>query len=884
MAFLGRGRAFWPVAAVWLASAPCGTPLGGAAACWAGGWRVQVSGGVIQGAAYDGRPVLAAAADPLARVDVEFPVGWGDVAVALQRNWKVIAGPEDAASVGNWCAVARKPLTLEWTFTLKDPRRPRAWLLARHSEVSAQGLDLGDAYDVSIDENPLSGAWRRLAVRHFGNAWLGWLDLGETDLAAGEHRLRIATKKDWCFLDRFLLVSSGADPVRFDEELASSRVRVSRRPGGALEIARQAGPLEVVERIEWLGPKGAGTRRAQGPAGGALRLTGSVRWQSAPTVLRGITWQVPLALSGEGARVAFPGGLPPGELPLPRAPGRIYPRPRSPLAIFREGGHCLSVLAYSTASTADLATYATATGARLEAHFAAYGYLKPGARMDLGQVLIAPTAGDVFQAADAFADLYRTAGLRPPPQRPAWAQDLTLYCAHPGGPIERGFAQPGGFKEFAQRLPALARMGITGLWLLPIFEHGPEPYSIYAPVDQFTPARRLGTPDDFRGLVDAAHTNRIEVLLDFVPHGPPENSALAQLFADAISLDQDARRKTRWGWAFDYANPRWQKYMHDAAAHSARAFGIDGTRLDVFPGDSNWDPRVPYLASFPVLGGGLGMARAIRSGIAQVRGSAFAVPESYETDPAMWSVADAAYDAGLYFLLEDLARRGPPPDQWADTLSRWLELQRRALPPWALEMRFTANHDTVTSVFLKARPAAAFGYERSRALAAIITLSRGIPMIYQGEEDAALWGGKFPSSVEFYTRLFNLRRDLEALRRGSAEYRAVRASPGVWTCLRRGGASWALGVVSLWPQEREVWLTLPAGLRIGPGPPAPAAGMSFRGAAEESRNETPRIARSNRALVDAFSGAPLTCRGRSVRLRLPGYGVAVLTPAGRGPR
>jgi hypothetical protein len=147
-------------------------------------------------------------------------------------------------------------------------------------------------------------------------------------------------------------------------------------------------------------------------------------------------------------------------------------------------------------------------------------------------------------------------------------------------------------------------------------------------------------------------------------------------------------------------------------------------------------------------------------------------------------------------------------------------------------------------------------------------------MIYEGEEDAALWGGKFPSSVEFYTRLFNLRRDLEALRRGSAEYRAVRASPGVWTCLRRGGASWALGVVSLWPQEREVWLTLPRDLDSRRGGPLCPPGI---------RGSTQRCS-PTLTIVDAFSGAPLSCRGRSVRLRLPGYGVAVLTPAGRGPR
>ena len=801
-----------------------------AAASWH--LRVNQSSGRLESADYGTFPVLAAAAGPLVQVEIEPAVLRGDLELRLDRGWKVISGPAEAVAQGPSSIAARKPVALQWTFGIEAAGERRAWLLARHSEVSPEGRDMAEAYQVSIDGKPLSGTWRRLAVRNFGNAWLGWLDLGTVVLAAGEHNLRITTKKDWCFLDRLLLATSGADPVRFAEQLASPEARVHQWRGGGAWIERRAGPLELAERIE--------------PAGDVLRLTARLRWAGATAVLRGVTWKVPVRMRGDHVRVVFPGALPPREVGPPGPGQRLEPMPRSSLVILHDGaGHAISALAYSAESTAQVAVAGRGDCMVIEVRFDTHGRLRKGA-VDLGQVLIAPVCGGALQAADAFRHLYFIAGLRPPPRRARWAEDLAIYSGHPGGPIERSFAVPGGFKEFTARLPALAQMGITGLWLLPIFEHGPDPYSLYAPVDQFTPARRLGTAGDLRNLVQTAHRLGIRVFFDFVPHGPPQDSALGEQFADAICLDEAGARQTRFGWAFDYANARWQKYMREAAAHSARQFGIDGTRVDVFPGAGNWDPRVPYLASFPILGGGLEMTGAIRSGICRVKGTCFVVPESYEIDPAMWGTAESAYDSGLYFLLSDLVQRDPPPDEWASTLSWWLEMQGRTLPEWGLMMRFLANHDTVLSNFLKARPAGAFGYERSHALAAVITFARGIPMIYQGEEDPALWGGAFPSSVDFYTRLFGVRHRVQALRSGTADYLAVRASPGFWTCLRRTATDWALAVVSLWPEAREVRLSLPCDLTV--------------------------------PLHDTFEGARIFRRGRTVRLRLPGYGIAVLVP------
>ena len=87
----------------------------------------------------------------------------------------------------------------------------------------------------------------------------------------------------------------------------------------------------------------------------------------------------------------------------------------------------------------------------------------------------------------------------------------------------------------------------------------------------------------------------------------------------------------------------------------------------------------------------------------------------------------------------------------ARSFQQFLHDQALTLPPGALKMRWISNHDTVSWTFQKQRPPA-YGVDRMRALLALCALIEGVPMVYQGDEDPAVYGGQGESSVDFLAR------------------------------------------------------------------------------------------------------------------------------------
>jgi len=85
-------------------------------------------------------------------------------------------------------------------------------------------------------------------------------------------------------------------------------------------------------------------------------------------------------------------------------------------------------------------------------------------------------------------------------------------------------------------------------------------------------------------------------------------------------------------------------------------------------------------------------------------------------------------------------------------------------------------------------------------------------MIYQGEEDPALYGGQGPSIVDYLAGVIGCRKRLAALSRGAADYQSVQASDGVFACLRSAGDERAIVLMSMYSAEVRTSLTLPAAL------------------------------------------------------------------------
>ncbi|MBP7933436.1 MAG: beta galactosidase jelly roll domain-containing protein [Phycisphaerae bacterium] len=538
-----------------------------------------------------------------------------------------------------------------------------------------------------------------------------------------------------------------------------------------------------------------------------------------PQVVRAIACHLPSLCPGPRTAAIVPDSLPVGDQPIQTLDTGQVIRPSSqdglvylwsPAAAHGWGTWFCSENEYAPATIAP-----AGNGARVSHSPGTLARLAPKEQLQLGTQYAWLTHGSRDDVLHSVQAIFRIVHLQAPNHGIEQLRERILYCGHPGGMPEQGYRGFGGFKALQAYVPTLQKMGVDLLWLLPIFEHGDgQKWNLYSPFDHFQISPLYGTPQELKQLSATARSAGIDLMFDLVPHGPPDHTPLAKTHPEWVCLDEAGKPTYVWGQlAFDNANPAWQEYMRKAAEHHAREFGAVGARVDVAAGSPpNWDPKTGYRPSHSTLGGGLGMDRAIREGFLRVHGKALLLPEEYTGARIFYRDADLTYDAQLFFLFVDLHARKAPPREWVASLRNFLHDQALTLPPGAVKMRWTANHDTVSWTFQKKRTREVYGLERARSLLALCCLIDGVPMIYQGEENPTLYGGKGESIVDYLGKLIACRKRLPAISRGPADYHAVHAGDTVFACLRGQGGDCAIILVSLDPAPTTSTLTLPPAL------------------------------------------------------------------------
>jgi alpha-amylase len=181
----------------------------------------------------------------------------------------------------------------------------------------------------------------------------------------------------------------------------------------------------------------------------------------------------------------------------------------------------------------------------------------------------------------------------------AW-RDSDNDVAPEGGPLRFG-----DFRGMTDSLDYLQQLGITAVWMTPIFPspayHGYQ----HMPADRLNP--RLGTEQEWTGFVRAAHARGIKVFIDFVAYGISTDS---EYFRDAhlnpqsrydpwLAFTDDANSKytgytfKTWDgtsvgfihWDLNHPEPRrlvteWAKKWLDPDGDGDFTDGVDGYRLD----------------------------------------------------------------------------------------------------------------------------------------------------------------------------------------------------------------------------------------------------------------------------------------------------------------
>ena len=336
-------------------------------------------------------------------------------------------------------------------------------------------------------------------------------------------------------------------------------------------------------------------------------------------------------------------------------------------------------------------------------------------------------------------------------EHPAWSRSATLYEMN-----TRQLTEEGTLRAAQAHLPRLRALGVDIVWLMPIHPIGAlnrkgtlgSPYSVR---DYYAVNPELGTLDDLRDFVDAAHDLGMYVILDWVANHTAWDNPLAAEHPEWYDRDWkgDFRPTPWWDWSdiidLDYDVPAVRRYMTDAMTYWVREAGVDGFRADVagFVPIEFWEHvRAELDAIRPVFLLAEWESRDLHA-------RAFDATYAWSWNEAVHRIAHGQADVSALYVYYS----------WNES----------AFPAGAMRMTFVENHDKNA---WEGTQFEQFG----DALAPAIVLSvvgDGIPLLYSGQEagnerrlafferDPIEWREHWVG--ELYRRLFALKHENSAL-------------------------------------------------------------------------------------------------------------------------
>jgi len=341
------------------------------------------------------------------------------------------------------------------------------------------------------------------------------------------------------------------------------------------------------------------------------------------------------------------------------------------------------------------------------------------------------------------------------------------------------FTREGTWRAAMDRLPALARLGITVLEVMPIAEFPGKFGWGYDGVFPYAPTRLYGRPDDVRAFIDRAHQLGLAVILDVVyNHLGPDGCVFASYATDYYTR----RYANEWGDALNFDGPASaavRDYFSDNAAYWIADYHFDGLRLDAT--QSIHDSSAEHILAV--------IDRKARA--AAGRRSVILVAENEPQDvrlvrpvgeggfglDALWN-DDFHHSASVALTGRREAyysdHRGTPQELISAAKRGYLfQGQRYAwqkqargsrtdgLPPAAF-VCFLENHDQVANSGDGSRLHQRAAPGTYRAITALLLLQPATPMLFQGQE--------FGASNPFLYFADHRAELAEAVRKGRAEF------------------------------------------------------------------------------------------------------------------
>jgi maltooligosyltrehalose trehalohydrolase len=315
------------------------------------------------------------------------------------------------------------------------------------------------------------------------------------------------------------------------------------------------------------------------------------------------------------------------------------------------------------------------------------------------------------------------------------------------------FTPEGTWAAAARQLPELRAADITVLEIMPLADFAGAFGWGYDGVNLFAPTHLYGTPDEVRRFIDRAHSLGLGVIHDVVyNHLGPDGNYLGEFSRDYVT----ERYKTDWGPAINYDGPNCQpvrEYVAANARYWIDEFHFDGLRLDATQNiydDSNEHILAVISRSVRQAAKGRSTIVVTENEPQQIRLVRPLEEGGYGFD-GMWNddfhhTARVALTGRTEAYFSDY--RGSP-QEFISTVKRgflyqgqhylWQKKRRGSrttgTPPTAFVI-FLENHDQVSNTGSK-RLWQMTSPGRYRALTALLLLSPGTPMLFQGQEFAS---------------------------------------------------------------------------------------------------------------------------------------------------
>lgn len=282
----------------------------------------------------------------------------------------------------------------------------------------------------------------------------------------------------------------------------------------------------------------------------------------------------------------------------------------------------------------------------------------------------------------------------------------------------RQYTEEGTFASFSKHLERLKEMGVNTLWFMPIYSISELNKkgtlgSYYSIRDYKSVNSEFGTLDEFKELVNTAHSMGFQVILDWVANHTGWDHTWITEHPEYYAKDESGNiifpLNTDWTDVaqLDYTNSDMRAAMIDAMKFWVEEVDIDGFRCD-------------YAQGVPI-----DFWESARAALDEVKPIYMVAEDGTSSD----SLLNSAFDSNYNFDFYDALKLSSSVPNTADDLEKFVD---KNLPYGAFKMNFIDNHDKNT---YDGTLADRFGTDSLGALYTLIFTAEGMPLIYSGNEE-----------------------------------------------------------------------------------------------------------------------------------------------------